>query len=279
MPKKNDQPADEPAGTGLAPRASTNLTNAPADAMDFLAERAGQGAERVKMADMVMPRINILQDLSPQVKRTKPEYVDGAQPGQIFNAATREVTDSLLVLPCAYIRHHIEWKPNRGGFVADHGEDGERLLAQCRRNADNYDVLPNGNLLVPTGTWYCIDVMSGQQIVIPMARTQLKPSRQWMSMATSERINHPTKGEFQPPLYFRTYKLTSFHREEGENDWFVFNADRGPTIFELDRPELLARATQFRDLVASGAVRADAAAFSDEGQGVGGQQNEDERSM
>jgi hypothetical protein len=261
----------------LAPKGSNDIST---DAVDFLSQHAGKGMEHVTMADMVMPRVNILQDLSPQLKPNKPEYVEGAKRGQIFNAATRRVADEIHVIPCAYIRHHIEWKPNRGGFVADHGEAGEALLAQCKRNADNYDVLPNGNLLVPTGTWYCLDLdNAAQQIVIPMSRTQLKPSRQWMSAATSEKIKHPENGEFTPPLWFRSWGLHSVLREDGENDWYVFAFDRGPTIIELDDPSLIEKARSFQELVSRGEVRADANAFADDGQGVGSNRNDEERAM
>lgn len=247
------------------------LANAPEGALDFLASRANQGMERISMADIVMPRVNILQSLSPQLKRSKPEFVEGAEEGQFFNAATREVRTTINVLPCHYVRHHIEWKANRQGFVGDHGEAGEALLAECKRNADNYDVLPNGNLLVPTPTWYCIDLETGQQIVIPMPRTQQKPSRQWMSLATSEKITHPEHGEFTPPLFFRSYTLSSVLREDGENDWYVFNVERGPTIFDLDTDgSLTAKATKFRDMLVSGEIKATAESFADDTGGDGG---------
>lgn len=268
--KEGDKQSTELAKTATGGEVSTLST----DALEFLAGRAGQGAETVKMADIIMPRVNILQDLSAQVKRNKAEYVEGAVPGLIFNAATRRVSERLNVLPCLYVRHHIEWKPNRGGFVADHGEAGEALMAQTRRNADNYDVLPNGNLIVPTPTWYCLDLDNGaQQIVIPMPRTQSKASRQWMSMATSERLRRVVDDpstEFQPPLFFRSYSLGSFLREEEQNDWFVFTVERGQDIFALNRPELMPLATKFRDMLVAGEIRADASSFADEGQGVGG---------
>ena len=274
--------APAPTGKALAtaPAATLNNEQLPAainaDALDFLAGRANQGFEGVKMADMVMPRINILQALSPQLSPRKPEYIPGAKEGQIFNAATGRVMDEINVLPCHYIRHHLEWKPNRGGLVADHGEAGEALLASCKRDDKNFDVLPNGNILIPTGTWYCIDLATGKQIIIPMSRTQLKPSRAWMSMATSETINHPVHGEFTPPLFFRSYKLKSALKSDDTNEWFVFSVERGPSIFELDRPELLGKATSFRDMLVSGEIKASAESFAeDEPEMRGGRGNND----
>lgn len=266
-------------GQALATTAAAAL---PAATADFFHSRANQGMERVSMNDIVMPRVSILQSLSPQLKRNKPEFVEGAEEGMIFNTASRAISTTLLVIPCFYLRHHIEWRPNRGGFVADHGEAGEQLMRQTKRNEDNYDVLPNGNLLVPTPTWYCIDVATGKQIIIPMPRTQSKPSRQWMAMATSETIRHPEHGEFTPPLFFRAYTLSTVERQDGENDWYVWNAERGQTIIELPNgDELLAKATQFRDLLERGEIRADAAAFADDtnSDGGGGRRGGDDSAM
>lgn len=270
----------------LKPAGSTALAGVSADQLNFLADHSGHGAQRVSMQDIVMPRINILQDLSPQLKPNKPEYVEGAKRGQLFNAATRRVMDALNVLPCAYIRHYIEWRPNRGGFVADHGEGGEALMAQTKRNDDHFDVLPSGNLLIPTPTWYCLDLDNGgQQIVIPMPRTQARTSKSWMSQATSERVNprdldpNDSRPVFQPPLYYRSWTLGSTIREDGENDWFVFTVNPGPNVIQLGQPELLPMAANFAKLIESGEVRADASSFADEGQGVGGGSSNEDRAM
>lgn len=263
-----------PAPTGANALATTSKAGLPSlnnDALTFLESKAGQGMEQVKMADVLMPRVSILQSLSPQLKRSKPEFIEGAQEGQIYNAQTNQLSDSIRVIPCAYIRHHLEWKPNRGGLVADHGEAGEALLAHCRRDDKNFDILPNGNILIPTATWYCIDAANGRQCVIPMSRTQLRPSRRWMSMATSEVINprdfdpNDTRPPFNPPLFFRAYDLTTVTRQDEQNEWFVWSVSAGPDIFSLDDDgSLVAKAVQFRDLVMSGEVRADAAAFQDD---------------
>lgn len=253
--------------------------------MEFLAGRAGQGADHLTMADIIMPRVSILQSLSPQLSSRKPEYIEGAKEGQIINVATRRVMDELRFLPCHYIRHHIEWRPNRGGFVADHGEGGAALLPRCVRNDASFDVLPNGNLLVPTPTWYGLDLDNGgQQIVIPMPRTQAKAAQQINTWYTSERIckvpNDPST-EFTPPVFFRSYVLGSAVRENDGNEWFVFTVERDKTIFELADPTLLPKATQFRDMLASGEIKADASHFSDDdsGGGRGGQSEDSDRAM
>jgi hypothetical protein len=45
---------------------------------DLFADYADAGFENVTNNDILIPRISILQDLSPQVKEEKAEYIEGA---------------------------------------------------------------------------------------------------------------------------------------------------------------------------------------------------------
>jgi hypothetical protein len=237
---------------------------------DQLFGLAGYGMENVKPEDVSIPRFKILQDLSPEVNKRKAQYIEGAEPGLILNTATKEITKSIDLIPCIYRRHHIEWLPNREGFVADHGED-DTLTRQARQDEKRNLVLSNGNLIVPTGTWYVLALPLGLQAIIPMSRTQLTPSRDWMTQATTEKLDRPKEqgpGKYTPPLFYRGYTLTTVIRDKGENSWFVWAIKKGPTIFELaeqySQPDLMQQALAFAQLVRSGEVKVGADAFSDD---------------
>ena len=45
-----------------------------------------RGSEEVSSNDITLPRLQIIQDLSPQHKKNKPEYIDGAEVGDFFNS-------------------------------------------------------------------------------------------------------------------------------------------------------------------------------------------------
>ncbi len=269
-------PTGAPTGTAVAKAGSTALAM-PAATMDFLNEQSAKSQPKITLNDVIMPRLSILQALSPAVNRRKPEYIEGAEPGLIVNVATLQLSEAVTVVPAHYIRHHIEWKPNRGGYVADHGEDEAIMNRVHHRDDKNFDILDNGNIIMPTPTWYCIDIQTGAQVVIPMPRTQARTSRSWMSQATSERLHHPTNGPFQAPLFFRAWTLTTAEKDDGENSWFVWSAARGPSVVETDaKGDLILpagtmeSAIRFRDLLTSGAIKADASHFEDGNEGRGG---------
>jgi hypothetical protein len=260
----------------VALRDKDNLPAVDTNAALF-AEYAGTGMETVGAQDVSIPRFKILQDLSPEVSKRKAEYIEGAEPGLILNTATKELFKSIHVLPCVYRRHHIEWLPNRGGFVADHGED-DSLLKRCEQDDKKNMILPNGNLIVPTATWYVIDLGSGNRAIIPMSRTQMNPSKDWMNLATSEKLQGPN-GRFIPPLFYRGYTLGTRVRDKGENSWSVWNVERGDVITELATslgiPDLMQQALEFARLVRAGEVKVGADAFADE-DGGGRQEEKDD---
>ena len=123
---------------------------------DMLFEDQGAGAEGISSQDLMVPRITILQSMSPQINKRDGKYVEGAEVGYIFNTVSNEATDGekgITVVPIKYRRAHIEWKPNRGGFVRDHGADSS-ILEQCTQEEDYTQRLDNGNEIVVTAEYF-----------------------------------------------------------------------------------------------------------------------------
>ena len=120
----------------------------------MLAADAGIGRESMSITDMALPYLLILQSLSPQVKKSSPQRVDGAEEGDIFNTVTQELfasEDGINVIPCAFQKAWVEWAPrdSGGGWIASHSSD--QILNHCNRNEQGFDVRKdNGNIIVPT---------------------------------------------------------------------------------------------------------------------------------
>ena len=54
----------------------------------MFAEDAGSGLENVTSEDMAIPRLKILQALSPEVNKNDGKYVEGASAGDVINTVT-----------------------------------------------------------------------------------------------------------------------------------------------------------------------------------------------
>jgi hypothetical protein len=109
--------------------------NAVAAYSDVFAAHAGDGLENVTASDLIIPRLAILQDLSPQVKKTKPEYIEGAQVGDICDVGTSELFEPpLIFLPVHYVKQWLEWAPRASGkgLVKIHNDNS--ILEKCTRD-------------------------------------------------------------------------------------------------------------------------------------------------
>ena len=60
---------------------------------DMLFEDQGAGAEGISSQDLMVPRITILQSMSPQVNKRDGKHVEGAEVGFIFNTVSNEAID------------------------------------------------------------------------------------------------------------------------------------------------------------------------------------------
>lgn len=87
-------PSPEPTGTTSVPATTMIIGGREMQAYDF-GNDAGAGMENLGIDEQLIPFITILQGLSPQVDRTKPEYIEGAAIGMLMNTATKTVYDVL----------------------------------------------------------------------------------------------------------------------------------------------------------------------------------------
>ena len=80
-----------------------------------------------------------------------------------------------------------------------------------------------------------------------------------MSLASAEQLVHPESGPFTPPLYYRSYILTTVPKKNEKGSWNLAVVERGPTINELENAEALKAAVKsFHAAVTSGAAVAKA---------------------
>jgi hypothetical protein len=235
---------------------STNLA-------EELARDAGVGTENFGRDDLQIPRITILQDMSDQVKKKQPAYIEGAEPGMICDLVNARIFDGdegIVVLPFAYRRTHLEWKPNRGGFVADHGPDG-KILEETTKDDQGRNILKNKNIINVHAEYFVFlleDDGKFSPFVISMAGTQLKHSRRWNTMINQQRVPVPG-GDAPAPMFYRSYRLTTQPESNDKGSWFAWSIapDKAVTDEEFQNGiDIYRAAKQFRTSVAEGKVKA-----------------------
>lgn len=244
--------------------ATTEATTVAAVDIDF-AEDAGQSD--FGKNDIKLPFIKLIQSLSPEINKKKPDgLVEGAEEGMFIDTVSHELwngDDGFTFVPFIFTRDVTEWKPNRGGMAAAHGTD-ESGFANTKRNDKGEDVLPNGNTLLLSYLYYGIRVneRTGETFpaVLPFSKTALKHGRSWNTLISTARIQTKT-GPAQPALFYFSYRITSGIESKGENSWYVPEIVRHVRTVELPNgPAIYLEARRLREAFKAGDLKTDDAA-------------------
>lgn len=277
---------DKTASTALASVATGGL---PADMLDELAADAGAGTSQ-SADDNIVPFIVLLQDMSPEVKKRDPEYVEGAEVGMLMNKATKQLYAAdaaqaeatgfpLLVFQhCAFDRAIIEWVPRNdgGGFVARHdlkGTPEQTMTALGAKqvpdpqdpNKKNWKTADGKNDLIDTRYHFGHVINNDGTIspaVLAFSSTGHTASREWMTLMNNAKIKHPATGALVvAPAWSKSYLVTSKARNNKKGDFFVMSvADNGWIGDKALRDE----GKKLNEAFSKGTVRADEAPAGDE---------------
>lgn len=244
----------------VAKKGSTALGNIS----DFeqAASGIGSGLENVTGADLLIPRLTILQGLSPQVTRGTPEYDESAKVGMVWDVGLEEGwNDPVPIIPVHYVKQFLEWAPRNSGKGLQGIHDDPAILDKCVRDDKNRMVLPSGNYIAETAQLYCLNVAADfRRSFIPMTSTQLKKARRLLTLASSEKVKRSDGSEFTPPLYYRQYILTTVPESNAEGNWMGWKIERGEPITELPNWNILLEDIRtFREALTSGRARGDMA--------------------
>ena len=186
---------------------------------------AGKGTQNITQEDLALPFLKVLMPLSPEVNKMDGKYVEGAEPGMIFNSVTKELYDGakgINVLPCHYLKQYVEWQDrgtSGGSPVAIHKANSD-IVSTTTRDKSWKDRLPNGNYLETTANHFVVILGDAPQTaLISMKSTSLSVSRKWLT--TMQTLLLPGKnGLFTPPTYSHIYNLKTVQMSNDKGTWF-----------------------------------------------------------
>jgi len=181
------------------------------DLPDFLKKGSQRGAENVGSEDVVIPRIELVQALSPARKKNDPAYIEGADEGMLFNNVTRELYGlDVVVVPVYYSKQYLVWKDRkqgggtngfRGAFMSK--SDAEHAISELAEDdLQISDTAQHFVLVYHNGKW--------SEAVLSMAKSKLKVSKRWNSLM---RLTDTDS-------FSRAYKLSSVTETNARNEQY-----------------------------------------------------------
>ena len=221
-------------------------------------EDAAKGLGAIGQEDLALPFLKILGQLSPEVNKRDGKYVEGAEPGMIYNSVSGELYDGVKgidVIPCFYKLEYIEWKDRGEGLGAPVAiyDSSSDIMSKTKPDANYKDRLPNGNYIEKTASHFVI--VSGDSpstALISMKSTQLKISRKWNSMMSGIKMKGKN-GMFTPASFSHIYKLKTTQMQNDKGTWFGWEISKvGPVTDQ----SLYTQAKSFSENISKGAVKA-----------------------
>jgi hypothetical protein len=219
---------------------------------------AAKGLGAIGQEDLALPFLKILGQLSPEVNKRDGKYVEGAEPGMIYNSVSGELYDGVKginVIPCFYKLEYIEWKDRGegpGAPVAIYDSSSD-IMSKTKPDANYKDRLPNGNYIEKTASHFVI--VSGDSpstALISMKSTQLKISRKWNSMMSGIKMKGKN-GLFTPASFSHIYRLKTTQMSNDKGTWFGWEVSKvGPVTDQ----SLYGQAKSFSENISKGNVKA-----------------------
>ena len=219
---------------------------------------AAKGLGTIGQEDLALPFLKILGQLSPEVNKRDGKYVEGAEPGMIFNSVSGDLYDGVKgidVIPCFYKLEYIEWKDRGEGLGAPVAiyDSSSDIMSKTKPDANYKDRLPNGNYIEKTASHFVI--VSGDSpstALISMKSTQLKISRKWNSMMSGIKMKG-ANGMFTPASFSHIYKLKTTQMQNDKGTWFGWEVNKVGPVTDKG---LYDQARSFSESISKGSVKA-----------------------
>lgn len=220
---------------------ATVITGVTETMPDWL-QRGNAGSEDVTAREMILPRVDVIQALSPQIKKNDPAFIPGAEQGMIFNTVTGELYGSeVTFVPVLFRKEYTIWKMRKagGGFCGAHRTETEAQMAVGQmENPADYEVVESHQhfalILTPQGP---------QEAVFSMTKSKLKVSRALNTLIQIAGVDR----------FAKAYKLSAVEDSSPKGEFWSFKAH--PVGFVSK--ELYERGQSLYDMIKAGAADVD----------------------
>lgn len=224
----------------------------------------------IDSSEVITPRINLLQAMSKQVKKSEAEYIKGAEEGMMMNSLTKELFSGekgLRFVPCYNETGWNEWIPQSlgGGLAKRWGKDvsfkqtyveekgkyqriatddkGKSYVASEVSKYSDYYVL----VINEDGSYF--------PAVIGFSGTKYKVHRKLINDISLPDYKKKDGSFVTPAPFYRVYDLFTVPESDGTNSWFNYKFERAGNYNILQNKEQVAKsAAEFRNLVQEGKI-------------------------
>jgi hypothetical protein len=193
---------------------------------DFLKQHVGvqSGFEESDREDFVLPRLAICQSLTPQKKKSNPNYIAGLEDGDLFNTVTGKIYakegEELKLVPLFFTKQRIFFKEPIGSGIdcqSINGKTGGRLSpASCRQCKNSqFGSASKGEGPACTEFKNIVVLIEGDRspVIFSTKSSMIKVTKQWLSMM--QMLNMP--------MFARVYAIKTGETTSNSNTYFTYS--------------------------------------------------------
>lgn len=258
----------------------SNLPSVTKNFMDeMIAKDSQMGFEGADLESFAIPFLRIIQKMSPQVDEMDAAYNEDAKPGMLYNSVTETLypKTGVLFLPCAYTRQFLMWGPRTGSGSGFKGvmQPSNYYEAKSENKIQVYegreylvgktdkDWTPDtATRITDTRSHFglILDSNGPQKAVLALSSTQIKKSKQLLTMLSGSRIK---VGEslITVPTWFNVVRIESVGESNDKGSWHGVKFSIEQNLHDLEyenkdfsNEDLYKMGKQFHDDVVKGQV-------------------------
>lgn len=184
---------------------------------EWLKQGPARGNEQVEATDVTLPRIGIIQAISPQLKKNEAKYIAGSEQGVLFNTLTNDLyPEGITFIPVLFRKEWVAFKDREkgGGFKGAwpfKEEVRARTEVEAMEDAADIELLEShshiGYLVKSDGNL--------EQCVIACTKSALKFSRKINSLVTLAGVDR----------FAKAYLIKGIDATGPKGDYYTYDAN------------------------------------------------------
>jgi hypothetical protein len=204
----------------------------------MLTEDSGAGLAGLGAADFEIPRLKIMQQLSPYLDPIDSRYLPDAKVGDVWDPVNRwlyKAGNPLCLLFLNQRKSVTRWKSKAagGGFVADYGSDLSILDETDRGRPPKFT---DGDELLIAAEYFSflIDPTTGDfnRVILSLSKSQFRKSLKLNSIVASTMV----PGSRQvAPMFYRVFRCSTVLETWMDKRWYGWKVEPDCPIFDLPR--------------------------------------------
>lgn len=207
----------------MAKTNTKQVVNAPDNLPAHLKGAVGsnKGQENTSADDIAIPRLSLVQALSPVRDKKEDTYIEGIEEGDIYNTITEEnYSTSVVVIPVVYRREYQVWEIKRTAGSGFYGSFESREVAE-KGMADTMAEPEFDKKLevleVPVFFALVVNEDKTEEVVISFPRTKAKVAKKWNSLIRMANM----------ASFAKSYTLSSVNDESDQGKFHNFQIKTG----------------------------------------------------